>query len=430
MGGKAAIFLVLGFSVIFLIIGYNFGNLSNRAVDNSSDYYEESVAHQIAISGANMALNEIFNDNSWSSGFSNLDFNQGKLSVTVTDTTSTKTISSTGIFNGVSKNVVIKLQPSSYAKFAWYVGNMSSKEFVTGDTVWGPFHTQSALNIGGDPVFMGKVTTLKGLSPGENQMKSLGYNPKFYGGYESGVDIPLPVNYQFDTERTAALDGVSSGGSSYYENTDVWLTFNSDGTVTHRTGTGNDSSTYSAPVTEPLTSYAPNGVIYIKKGDVYMSGQVKGKVTVVAGEASGTGNGNVYLVDDITYTSDPMTYDATENKYIPNNSCTDMLGILATNNVRIADNDKNVSQKDIHIDASIFCAQGGVEMENKNVPPSGTVYLRGGMIAAKEELMAKTNSGVITNGYKKHVVFDQRFMLALPPTFPNTGKYEIVSWLE
>lgn len=430
MGGKAAIFLVLGFSVIFLVIGYNFGNLSNKAVDNSSLYYEESVAHQIAISGANMALNELFNDSTWSAGYSDVSLNQGKLNVTVDDSIKLKIITSKGTYNGYSKEVVIKLQPSSYAKFAWYVGNMSSKEFITGDTIWGPFHTQSSLNIGGDPVFMGKVTTLKGLSPDEAGLASKGYNPKFYGGYESGVDIPLPVNYQFDEERAAALDGVSSGGSSYYENMDIWLTFNSDGTVTHRTGSGNDSSTYSAPITEPLSTYAPNGVIYVKKGDVYMSGTLKGKCTVVAGEASGTGSGNVYLMDDITYTTDPMTYDAVENKYIPNNSCTDMLGILATNNVRIADNDANVNKKDIHIDASIFCAQGGVEMENKTVPPSGTVYLRGGMIAAKEELMSKTSSGVITNGYKKHVVFDQRFMLALPPTFPNTGKLEIVSWLE
>lgn len=430
MGGKAAILLVLGFSVIFLVVGYNFGNLSNRAVDNSSDYFEESVAHQIAISGSNMALNEIFKDNDWDTGYNNLSFNQGILNVTVTDSVSTKTITSTGTYNGVSKEVVIKLQPSSYAKFAWYVGNMSSKEFITGDTVWGPFHSQSAINIGGNPVFMGKVTTLKGVSPDEKGLKSSGYDPKFYGGYESGVDIPLPVNYQFTEEKAAAVDGVSAGGSSYYENTDVWLTFNADGTVTHRTGSGNDSSTYSAPITEPLSTYAPNGVIYVKKGDVYMSGTLKGKATVVAGEASGIGNGNVYLVDDITYTSDPMTYDASGNKYIPNNGCTDMLGILATNNVRIVDNNANVLNKDIHIDASIFCAQGGVEMEDKTIPPSGTVYLRGGMIAAKEELLAITSSGTVTHGYKKHVVFDQRFMLALPPTFPNTGKFEIVSWLE
>lgn len=430
MGGKAAILLVLGFSIIFLVIGYNFGNLSNRAVDNSSDYFEESMAHQIAISGANMALNEIFNDSLWNSGYSNVDLNQGKLNLTVTDSVLTKIITSKGTFNGVDKTVVIVLQPSSYAKFAWYVGNMSSKQFVTGDTVWGPFHTQSAINIGGDPVFMGKVTTLKGLSPGETQMKANGYDPKFYGGYEAGVDIPLPVNYQFTEERQAAIDGLSLGGSSSHENTDLWLTFNADGTVTHRTGSGSDSSTYSAPITEPLSDYAPTGVIYVKKGDVYMSGTVKGKATVVAGEASGAGSGNVYLVDDVTYTSDPMTWDAAENKYVANNSCTDMLGILATNNVKIMNNDANVLNKDIHIDASIFCAQGGVEMEDKTIPPSGTVYLRGGMIAAKEELLAQTSGGAITNGYKKHVVFDQRFMLALPPTFPNTGKFEIVSWLE
>lgn len=98
---------------------------------------------------------------------------------------------------------------------------MSSKIFITGDTVWGPFHTQSQLNIGGDAVFWGKVTTLKGLNLTDKTA-----SPKFFGGIEHGVDIPLPVNYQFDKEREAAIDGVDwHGGSSYFEGTDLWLTF-------------------------------------------------------------------------------------------------------------------------------------------------------------------------------------------------------------
>ncbi len=39
MGGKAAMFLVLAFSLIFLVFGSNFNNLSTRAVDNNAQYY-------------------------------------------------------------------------------------------------------------------------------------------------------------------------------------------------------------------------------------------------------------------------------------------------------------------------------------------------------------------------------------------------------
>ncbi|MDX1702328.1 MAG: hypothetical protein R3250_16995, partial [Melioribacteraceae bacterium] len=282
------------------------------------------------------------------------------------------------------------------------------------------------LNIGGDAIFWGKTTTLKGLN-----FTNKTADPKFYGGVEHGVDIPLPVNYQFDAERNAAIDGeVNHGGSSYFESTDLWLTFFDDGTVEYRTGSGPDSSTYSAPVREDLSSFAPNGVIYLKKGDIYMSGKVKGKVTVGSGESSGTGNGNVYLVDDITYPDDPMVWDEDLEKYVPNNDCENMLGILATNNVVIAETDANVADKDIRVDASIFCAQGGFKMEDPTIPPSGTLYLRGGVVAAKEEILATTKKDALTAGYKKFVIFDERFMLSIPPTFPNTGKLEVMSWYE
>ncbi|MDX1700067.1 MAG: hypothetical protein R3250_05580 [Melioribacteraceae bacterium] len=427
MGGKGTILVVMGFAISFLVFGRNFLNLTNRSSDNVVEYYSETKAHNIAVSAANFACNELFMDRTWNSGYSKTTFQEGEYEVIVRDTlVDCKVVEAIGYYNDIKDVVRIVLQPSSYAKFAWYTGNMSSKIFITGDTVYGPFHTQSELNVGGDAVFWGKATTLKGIKYVDKSAK-----PKFYGGVEHGVDIPLPVNYQFDTERNAAIDGVNNhGGSSYFENTDVWLTFFDDGTVEYRTGTGPDSSTYSAPVRESLSSFAPNGVVYLKKGDIYMSGTLKGKLTVGSGESSGTGNGNVYLVDDIVYPDDPMVWDSGEQKYIPNEDCENMLGILATNNVIIADNDANVLNKDIRVDASIFCAQGGFKMENSTIPPSGTLYLRGGVVAAKEEILATTKKDALTHGYKKFVIFDERLMLNLPPAFPNTGKLEVMSWYE
>jgi len=425
MGGKASILLVLGFSLIFLVAGTNIWNLSTQSVTNNVEYFSNTKAHNIAVSGANMALHEIFEDKDWESGYSNLAFDDGTIDVEVIADSNYKIVKSVGTFEDAVSEVIVKLQPSSYAKFAWYSGNMSSKVFITGDTVWGPFHTQSRLNIDGDPVFWGKVTSLKGMNISSG-------DPKFYGGYESGIDVPLPTNYQFTKEKQMAIDGVDNkGGSSYFDGTDLWLTFNNDGTVTYRTGSGSDSSLYSAPVTESLSTFAPNGVIYVDKGNIYASGKLNGKVTVVAGESSGGGHGNLYLVDDLTYRTDPMVFDEAQNKYVKNESCEDMLGLLATNNVIVSETEKNVNLKDIHIDASIFCAQGGFTIEDKTIPPSGTIYLRGGMVAAKEELVAQLdNHGAIKNGYKKHVIFDERFMLNIPPVFPSTGKFEIVSWFE
>ena len=428
MGGKASILLVLGFGMIILVIGYNFGNIGNRAVENEVDYYSSSVAHNIAVSGIHLAMNQMFLDIDWTDGYSDIDMDGGSFDVVVSATGDQKIIKSTGEYNDFTREVEIKLKPSSYAKFAWYINNMSSKIFVTGDTVYGPFHSQSTLNIGGDPVFYGKVTTNKGFNPDEKFWESKGFDPEFYAGFRTGVDVPFATNYDFAKQKTAAIDGVNNlGGSSHFMNTDLWLTFNADGTVTYRTGSGSDSSTYNPPVTEPITTFAPNGVIYLGKGNIYMSGTVKGQVSVVTGESSGLGQGNIYAVDDIKYTDPSMQYMG-NNDYDPTAS-TDMLGIMSTNNFIIADTPQN--QHDLVVDGSIFCAQGGVMAENINaITDHGTFSVTGGVVAAKEELIVKIENDGTFKGFKKHVVYDERFLLTGPPEFPVTDKYEIVSWYE
>ncbi len=428
MGGKASLLMVLGFSLIFLVAAHNFGGLSTKAVDNNAYYYEESVAHMIAISGANMAANEIFLDSDWDDGFDDIDFSEGNIDVDVTTTGLLKTITSTGYFSGKSHQIKVGLNPSSFAKFAWYAGNMSSKVFISGDSVYGPFHTQSKMNIEGDPVFFGKVTNKKGFSPSQAQWASNGYDPKFYAGFQTGVDIPLPVNYQFTEQKAAAIDGRDNhGGSSYFENTDLWLTIEGD-SISYRTGSGSDSSAYSAPVTLPITDFAPTKMVYLKRGDIYISGTLSGELSIVSGESSGMGSGNVYLVDDLVYENDPVTY-AGNNKYDPTAS-TDMLGLMATNNIWVADTTPN--ETDCRLDASVFCAQGGFKVENLNtIGDRGQIFVRGGVVAAMEEEVAKIVTPGVIKGYKKHVIFDERNRLGTgPPLFPKTGMFEIVSWFE
>lgn len=432
MSGKASLILVLGFSVLFIGMGFFWGNIATRSVDNQIDYYSNTMAYNLAVSGANLALNEIYRNSTWNAGYNNISFKGGVINVEVADIdTLTKTITSRGNFNDYERSVTVKMSKSAYAKFAWYIGNASSKNFITGDTIWGPFHTQSFLNIAGDPVFWGKVTAKKGMSPSDPLKK--GFYPRFMGGYQSGVDIPAPNNYKFDVQKANAKNGGLYFGSN--TDKDLWLTFKGT-TVEVRRGTGDDSSKYS-PKTEYQISNLSSKVIFMDGGDVYMSGVLNGSVIVVAEQSSGHGAGNIYFTGDITYTQSPVVWDPLYKIYMPNNSCTDMLGVLASNNVWIATSTasggykNNVTDEDIHIDANIFCAGGGFETQDVGkIPPSGTLYLRGGIVADKEELVSLTSSGNLTNGYYKHVIFDERFMMPLPPNFPLTGTYEILSWLE
>ena len=79
MGGKASILLVLGFSLIFLIIGHNFGNVSTRATDNFVDYYDSTMAYNIAISGTNILANKFFVDPAMADNSGSMDFQGGEI---------------------------------------------------------------------------------------------------------------------------------------------------------------------------------------------------------------------------------------------------------------------------------------------------------------------------------------------------------------
>lgn len=403
MGGKGALLLVLSFSTLFMVFGQRFNWLTSDAMDNLFDYYTETKAHNIAVGGANIAASAMFFDEDWDEGYKDLQFNGGEINVTVTNIGSERLLTCQGTYAGITKEVKVKFRPSSFGKFAYYMHLFGGADkFYTGDTIWGPFHTNGKLRTKGNPVFMGKATTKLGLKMDKPK------KAKFYGGYESGVDIP----FEFDASEiptTAAADGKLYPAGPL----DVRLVFNSDATVTHSSSVSGSGS-WTASVTEPLATFAPNGVIWNPKGNLYVSGTVNGQYTIGVGISSGLGSGNVYLEDDLVYRTDP----------IEDPNCTDMLGIVAGNNVFISDVPANYNNINIH--ASIFASKGGLAVENLNsFPTAGTLYLAGGIVGYQNQAFSDG-----THGFKLKLKYDERFMVTTPPSFPGTNKFEIVSWFE
>jgi len=397
MGGKALLFVVVGFSIIYMALGRNYNDVTTRAIINAADYFNESVAHNIAVSGANMAANQIFLDPTWIAGYSNINYQRGILNVKIDTSGITKTITSISAFHDVKDTVVVILQPSKFSKFAYYsVYEPSGIWWVTGDTVWGPLHTQDYLRISGSPVYYGKTTTLKGTK------YNSGYNsPKFYGGYEKGVSLALPDNSVSSIESVAGK--VFSGHDT------VYVTFVRD-SIRYKYSY---SSSYTTVLGSSLTS---NGVIYAKNAVVRLQGELTGKYTVVA---SGSTKGTVYLDNDVTYQYDPRDYPGSD----------DMLGIVAENYVYVTDNTANSS--DINIDATIFCKNGGFGAQNySSRGVDGYINLLGGIIQYQRQAVGTTSGGYITSGFLKRYKYDDRFMTESPPSFPTTNSFEIVSWYE
>ncbi|VAX27862.1 hypothetical protein MNBD_IGNAVI01-1958 [hydrothermal vent metagenome] len=463
MGGKAAILLVLGFSVIFLVYGHRFNRLSTDSVDNLSNYYVETKAHNIAVSAANLAANELFRDKTWETGFDNVSFDGGTYNVYVSNnvTSSGKviichippgnsaaqktmtlpasaisghqhhgdilgpcpgdvmdeqkaTIVAEGTYQGITKVVTVDLRPSYFSKFGNYYAKITAMP-ATGDTFNGPFHTNGKLTTWGTPVFWGKTTAKRGL-----RKKGYPKDPKFYGGFESGVDIPL----EFDTtgmRKAASLGGkVFRDTTNSNQKTKVKLEFLSNGDVEYKQKIG--SGPWSPEVTVPLISLAPDGVIFVERGNVYVKGTLNGRLTVVASKKGKSGCGNIYQTDDLKYNSDPRA----------NPNSTDVLGLVAENNIRIQYNN-DTRHDNVITQASMFALKGNIGPDNalvKNDHKLASWKILGGLIAKTTRVTAHYNSAGPYEGYRFVHSYDDRFMTYVPPYFPHTRNLEIVSWYE
>lgn len=417
MGGKVSLMLVLAFSGLFALLGKNLLDFQTTATENYVDYYSETIAHNIAVSGANMAANQIYINKFWGAGYSNLPMSDGILDLSVTDFgLDNKMITSVGYYNGIKDTVLVRLAPKNFAQY----GNFYNKFFAwaaTGDTFRGPFHTNDWLQCYGDPVFMGYTTTKKGVK--KYNSKS---HPEFHGGLDEGVSIPL----EFDTStiRQAAFDGgkIFTDTTGTNKELEVKIVLNSDGTATYSWQIG--SGGWSSPQTKALSMLAPNGVIYVEKGNVFLEGTLSGQLSIVASR-KGAGvkkAGVVYITDDIKYNINPLT----------NPSSTDMLGIIAEDHVIV---EYNPGTGDLDIQASIYSQADGLEIEDYDKYPSAhNMNILGGVIGERVLPTAKYKwdgtKYVPTNGYSYVHQFDSRFFHTVPPYFPKTKYYKIVSWYE
>jgi hypothetical protein len=408
MTGKASLLLIMGFCIIFMVISKNFGDVSNRSTDNFVNYYNETVAHDIAISAANVAANQVFLDPTWDDGYSNIDFQGGNYDVRleILDVyKNIREITAEGTYGGKTSTVKVKLAPSKFSKFAYYSVSEGGTIWWTGsDTVWGPFHTQDYLRAAYHPVFYGKATTKKSLVYQNNQSTD---KPYFLGGYEQGVDLPMPTNAVDEMEAIADDDGLKFSGKDT-----VYLMF------------AGDSLKYKYKFSDKyLSLYLPaashNGMIFAKDCVLRLKGTVKGQYTIGCNSIMSTGKGTIYLDDNIVFNQDPRIYPTSN----------DLLGICAENSVYITDNGPNHS--DINIHASIYCEKGGFGAQNYDTRvKSGNINLLGGIIQNTRKAVGTFGSSGIKTGFAKRYAYDQRLLVASPPFFPGTGGFEIVSWLE
>ena len=405
MGGRASLILVIGFSLIFMAAGLNFNNMATSTTDNMLNYYTNSKAHHIAASGVNLIVNQLFLDAAVPDQTYNFNFDGGTISATLTTINAYQNIKqliSTGTFDGTSNSIKVVLKPSLFSKYAYFSASEGGNIWWnTGDTVWGPFHTNDNLRVAYQPVFMGKV------SIGGSEIKyTSNTHAQYLGGFQKNIHITIPSTGVSNVASAAAAGGAQISGHST-----VYFEFRGD-SVRYKYST-NGTYTY-----QLASKFAPNGVIYVNNATLHLQGTVKGQYTIAVSGSSG-GQGDVYLDDNIVYNTNPVT----------NPNSTDMLGIVAQSDVIIADNAAN--NNNIAIQASIYCQSGSFKAENYDTrPAAGFIDLYGGITQNIRGPVGTFGYYGISTGFNKRYRYDTRLLISYPPSYPGCGTFEIVSWFE
>jgi hypothetical protein len=184
---------------------------------------------------------------------------------------------------------------------------------------------------------------------------------------------------------------------------------------------------YDAGYLFPLhRSLNPNvkGVIYVN-GTVGVSGVLRGRVTLYA-------SNTVVLLDDLRYATDPAS-----------GVCDDMLGIIAANNMVVADNAINSPQsaggsyrnfddtKDLYIHGVIMTLDESFTVQNYSSGPTdandcgstnwgrGCLFLTGGLIQERRGAVGTTSG----TGFLKRYSYDRCVIQIPPPYYPTTGRF-------
>ncbi len=130
----------------------------------------------------------------------------------------------------------------------------------------------------------------------------------------------------------------------------------------------------------------------------------------------------IHITDDIRYNKNPLS-DPTS---------TDMLGLIAEKNVQV---DFNLTTGNLDIHASMYSQQDGLVIEDyASYPTANNMNIIGGVIGQQVRATAtyawNGSAYVPTHGYSYVHKFDERFNKTVPPFFPKTKYYKVVTWLE
>ena len=436
--GKSSIVYVMGLSCLIAISLRNISDSSTSSMDAYTNYYARTMAHNVVAAGANVAVGRFLRDTSTAGGAFSIGGgdvtygfqNVGDTLVVMTAMSHLNVETGIGADKGAKRDtIVVAMKHPPFSMYGWFTdqevngyrdssGALSpfsgqADWKITGDSVWGPAHTNGHFNLAGTPYFHDRVTA--GSAPTITKFKPTD-KPVFDNGNQWGIKVDRPKSNIDNLQSVAASDGL------LFQDQDVGLTFNSDGTVHIKippsTGAIRDTTAALASIVKNPT----NGIVIgVKNGDLRIKGTYSGNITLGAFSNSSGKKGNVWIDGNgIVAANDPST----------NPNSNDMLGIVADRFVYISKDGSRNSSSVVNIQASIYSQNGELTAEDFwKGGLQGTVKLFGGVIQKTAGSLGTFDSGGIKTGFFYNIKFDERFRSRSTFAFPKRA-WIIATWWE
>jgi hypothetical protein len=332
------------------------------------------------------------------------------------------------------------VQGQSFAQYGMFTANENSISWQTGDTCFGPYHTQDNIKCTGTPRFYGQTSTNGKVSGG---------TPYFKYPLVPNTNVPLDGNFD-DLKAYGAVGGAN------YTGVKVFVQFNGDGTITVRTTTNASTADgwaasgtgFSTGSIKACTTYAnvaaltSNGVLLVNGSELHVKGQLN-NVQITLGCI---GTGSMVMIDSsVVYkTTPPGGPPCARNTSLV---CNSMLGIVSENNIWVTDTQhpnatnktsdgaptvinhtpaNNNNAGDVTIHATMYSSTAGFGAENYSTRgDNGTLRVVGGIQEANRMAVA---SGT-TEGFLKSYDYDLNLQYSSPKAYPLT-RFLITNWTD
>jgi Tfp pilus assembly protein PilX len=310
-------------------------------------------------------------------------------------------------------------------------------QFVTGDEIKGPLHTNDdSLLTCGSPVFgrTGRVDPIEVSGPSPGYVNNTGCSGAPVVAYEK---IATAKQLSMPQSNDQLEDVAAAGGTVYSGKTVVYLKPNGLMDVTNYDAAGVGTRQTNVP-------WPVNGVLYVKNnggctveyptaakynesvtcGNVYVSGTYTQSMTIAAA--------NDVIVRP---TLDGKLSNKSNNGSILRGSGSDAtLGLIANNFVRVAhpvtrdsdgdcvgnvDTTNDPVVKDVRIDAAILSLQHSFIVDNYDCGRLGDLTVNGAIAQKYRGPVGTGNGASPATGFLKDYTYDDRFRYRSPPYFMN-----------